>query len=292
MYLDANGEPGRGPKRRWLPRGRRAGDRAWGSRRTQGIRHDAAASADRAGDRLARDGFMLDARRHRRARRGDRANFARQPNVAAMFFNHGQPLQARRALVQTQLGATLRAIGATAASMRSTGAPSPARSSRRAGATAASSPTEDFAAYTVAETAADPLLAIAAMQVLSAPPPSSGGVTLCEMLQILEGLSAARDTAFTRRLERACHDGSDAPRLSRPQLLPRRSRPSSTIPSSGCCRPRTCREIRARIASGPGDAVRDAAAGLPRPHRTPRHDALFGGGPRGQRGIGDLYDEQ
>ncbi len=44
---------------------------------------------------------------------------------------------------------------------------------------------QDFAAYTVTESA--PISCnYRGFTVLSAPPPSSGGVTLCEMLQVLE----------------------------------------------------------------------------------------------------------
>ncbi|MDE3117189.1 MAG: gamma-glutamyltransferase, partial [Pseudomonadota bacterium] len=59
--------------------------------------------------RLARDGYVLepgDAKIF-----GTRAKqFAAQPNVAAIFLNHGKPYQAGDRLVQAQLASTLEAI--------------------------------------------------------------------------------------------------------------------------------------------------------------------------------------
>ena len=79
----------------------------------------------------------------------------------------------------------------------------------------------DFAAYNIGEGA--PLAcAYRGFHFVSAPPPSSGGATLCEILNILEGydLQAAR-LPFGRK--RASDGRGDAPRLHRPQHLSRRS---------------------------------------------------------------------
>ena len=59
--------------------------------------------------------------------------------------------------------------------------------------------------------------------IVSAPPPSSGGVIICEILNILEGYPL-KELGF--RSAQAVHvpDRGDAPRLRRPQQLPRRSR--------------------------------------------------------------------
>jgi gamma-glutamyltranspeptidase/glutathione hydrolase len=133
--------------------------------------------------RLAQDGFILT--------RGDvdvleagSAEFRGQPNVAAIFLNQGVPFKPGERLVQKQLAATLRAISEGGAHAFYRGA--------IAGAVAASAHAhggllteQDFAAYTVTESA--PISCkYRGFTILSAPPPSSGGVALCEMLQVLE----------------------------------------------------------------------------------------------------------
>jgi gamma-glutamyltranspeptidase / glutathione hydrolase len=133
--------------------------------------------------RLAQDGFILT--------RGDvdvldegAAKFREQPNVASIFLNQGRPFQPGERLVQKSLAATLRAI--------SEGGPKVVYQGPIADAVSAASRAhgglltrEDFAAYTVTESA--PIsCAYRGYTVLSAPPPSSGGVTLCEMLQVLQ----------------------------------------------------------------------------------------------------------
>jgi len=133
---------------------------------------------------LAEQGFVLT--------RGDvdvleasTDKFRAQPNVAAVFLKQGAPLQPGDRLVQKDLAATLRAVSAGGADVFYRGP--------IAGAVAAASRAhggiltlEDFAGYTVTESA--PIgCRYRGYTVISAPPPSSGGVTLCEMLQILEG---------------------------------------------------------------------------------------------------------
>jgi gamma-glutamyltranspeptidase/glutathione hydrolase len=133
--------------------------------------------------RLAQDGFILTP--------GDvdvlnvgTAEFRAQPNVAAIFLRRGEPYKSGERLVQKDLAATLRAI--------SEGGPQVFYQGRIADAVVAASRAnggllekQDFAAYTVTESA--PISCVyRGYTVLSAPPPSSGGVTLCEMLQVLE----------------------------------------------------------------------------------------------------------
>ena len=133
--------------------------------------------------RLAQDGFILT--------RGDvevldegAAKFREQPNVASIFLNQGRPFKPGERLVQKNLAATLRAI--------SEGGPEVFYRGPIAEAVSAASHAhrglltrEDFAAYTVTESA--PIsCAYRGYTVISAPPPSSGGVTLCEMLQVLQ----------------------------------------------------------------------------------------------------------
>jgi gamma-glutamyltranspeptidase/glutathione hydrolase len=134
--------------------------------------------------RLATDGFILT--------RGDvdvlaaaTAEFRAQPNVAAIFLNQGAPFKVGERLVQRNLAATLRSIskGGTQAFYRGPIAVAVAAASRAHGGLLT---VQDFAAYTVTESA--PISCrYRGYTVLSAPPPSSGGVVLCEMLQVLDG---------------------------------------------------------------------------------------------------------
>jgi gamma-glutamyltranspeptidase/glutathione hydrolase len=134
--------------------------------------------------RLAEDGFVLT--------RGDvdeleigTAQFRGQPNVAAVFLREGAPFKAGERLVQKNLAATLRAIsdGGAEAFYRGPIAAAVVAAARANGGLLTM---EDFAGYTATESA--PISCrYRGYTVLSAPPPSSGGVTLCEMLQVLEG---------------------------------------------------------------------------------------------------------
>src|SRR3984893_8505419 len=133
--------------------------------------------------RLAQDGFIL--------RRGDTdeldvgtAQFRAQPNVAAVFLHHGVPFKPGERLVQRNLAATLRSIseGAAPPFYRGAIADAVAASSRVNGGLLTP---QDFAAYEVTESA--PISCrYRGYTILSAPPPSSGGVAVCEMLQVLE----------------------------------------------------------------------------------------------------------
>jgi gamma-glutamyltranspeptidase / glutathione hydrolase len=133
--------------------------------------------------RLAQDGFVLT--------RGDvdeldigTAQFRAQPNVAAVFLQHGAPFKPGERLVQKNLAATLRAVsdGGAPAFYRGAIADAVAASSRANGGLLTQ---KDFAAYEVTESA--PISCrYRGYTILSAPPPSSGGVVLCEMLQVLE----------------------------------------------------------------------------------------------------------
>jgi gamma-glutamyltranspeptidase/glutathione hydrolase len=133
--------------------------------------------------RLAQEGFVLT--------RGDIdvldegvAKFREQPNVASIFLNQGRAFQPGERLVQKNLAATLRAI--------SEGGPKVFYQGPIADAVAAASRAhgglltrKDFEAFGVTESA--PIsCGYRGYTILSAPPPSSGGVTLCEMLQVLQ----------------------------------------------------------------------------------------------------------
>ena len=134
--------------------------------------------------KLAEEGFVLT--------RGDvdvladgTEGFRNQPNVAAIFLNHGEPYSPGDRLIQKDLAATLRAISSGGTDAFYHGAIPKALSAASHAHGGLLTP-EDFAAYTATESA--PIsCAYRGYTIVSAPPPSSGGITLCEMLQVLEG---------------------------------------------------------------------------------------------------------
>ncbi len=135
--------------------------------------------------RLAREGFVLTAADADMLARG--APLLRQNAAAARIFLHPDrsPLQAGDRLRQPELAATLQAIADNGPDAFYAGKiPRAVEAASRAGGgiiTAA-----DFAAYRVTET--PPLTCTYRGHLIeSAPPPSSGGTTICEILNILEG---------------------------------------------------------------------------------------------------------
>jgi gamma-glutamyltranspeptidase/glutathione hydrolase len=135
--------------------------------------------------RIAHDGFVLtrfDTDIMQRAT----ATFRRDPTLARIFLHpDGSPLQPGDRLVQPDLATTLQAIADNGPDAFYRGRiPHEVETASRAGGgiiTAA-----DFAAYRITEAA--PLsCTFRDFLFLSAPPPSSGGVTLCEILNVLGG---------------------------------------------------------------------------------------------------------
>jgi gamma-glutamyltranspeptidase/glutathione hydrolase len=134
---------------------------------------------------LARDGFILT--RDDAALIDSKAErIAKDPVAAAVFLRRdGAPLQAGDRLRQPDLAATLRRIAENGVAGFYQGAiPQAVEAASTSGGgviTAA-----DFARYTVTE--GPPLSCSYRGYILySAPPPSSGGTTICEMLNIVEG---------------------------------------------------------------------------------------------------------
>ncbi len=134
--------------------------------------------------RLAQDGFVLD--------QGDAdilaratADIAEQPNAAAIFLKQGKPLAAGDRLIQTELAASLAAIaqeGPDAFYKGSIAAKIVEASTANGGILSH----EDFASYTVTEET--PVrCSYRDYLIVSAPPPSSGGTTICQIMNILEG---------------------------------------------------------------------------------------------------------
>jgi gamma-glutamyltranspeptidase/glutathione hydrolase len=134
--------------------------------------------------KLAEEGFILS--------RGDvdvlgdaTKAFRDQANVAAIFLKNREPFVPGDRLIQKDLAATLRAIsdGGTDAFYHGAIPEAVSAASRAHGGLLT---VEDFAAYTATESA--PIsCSYRGYTIVSAPPPSSGGVTLCEMLQVLQG---------------------------------------------------------------------------------------------------------
>ena len=133
--------------------------------------------------RLAGEGFVL--------LRGDTdilqhgtAKFRGQPNVARIFLHaDGRPLQPGERLVQPELAATLAAIAKDGPVAFYQGHVAAAVASAAA-ANGGILTEADFAAYRATEL--DPVRCdYRGYHVISAPPPSSGGTTLCEILTIL-----------------------------------------------------------------------------------------------------------
>jgi gamma-glutamyltranspeptidase/glutathione hydrolase len=131
---------------------------------------------------LARDGYVLTPGDVKilSARSDD---FAKHPNAAAIFLNKGQPWQVGERLVQANLAKTLTAIakGGSDAFYKGKIAKEVAAASEQNGGLL---DVEDFARYTV--TWSNPVTcSYRGYLVVSAPPPSSGGTTICEILQII-----------------------------------------------------------------------------------------------------------
>jgi gamma-glutamyltranspeptidase / glutathione hydrolase len=116
-------------------------------------------------------------------------SFADQPNVAAVFLNGGQAWKAGDLFVQKNLAKTLSLISKNGTDAFYKGAIADAvvaASSANGGVLSK----KDFESYTVAETA--PVHCnYRGFELISAPPPSSGGTAVCEILNIIEGYPMA-----------------------------------------------------------------------------------------------------
>lgn len=156
--------------------------------------------------RLAKEGFVLQ--------QGDvnilgqrTKDFQKYPNVGAIFLKDGQPYQAGDRLVQPQLAKTLEEISrdGTKAFYHGDIARKVVAASEANGGLLSM---KDFADYTVHWDT--PIkCGYRGYTVVSDPPPSSGGVTVCQILKLLEpyplkdlGYGSARALHFTIEAER------------------------------------------------------------------------------------------
>ncbi len=111
-------------------------------------------------------------------------DFREQPNIAKIFLNNGQPYQAGQRLLQINLANTLMLIAqnGTDAFYKGPIAKSIVEASQQHGGILSLA---DFANYKVQELT--PIECnYRGYTIVSAPPPSSGGVTMCEILNIVE----------------------------------------------------------------------------------------------------------
>lgn len=135
--------------------------------------------------KLAREGFILN--------RGDTdildttiAKFRDDPEAARIFLRpNGDPLQPGDRLIQTDLANTLESIALHGPDAFYQGKiPQAVEAAAKKGGGILTA--KDFADFRIAETA--PITcSYRGYEFVSAPPPSSGGVTLCEILNVLEG---------------------------------------------------------------------------------------------------------
>lgn len=191
MYLDANGRPDAerstvGALSAGVPgtvAGLEYARERYGTRSRQALIAPAIAYAD---------GFTLDGA-DARVLAQDRELLARFPSTAAIFMRHGATLTANTPLRQPDLARTLRTIArlGSAGFYRGEVARRLVASTRAAGGILS---VADLAGYRVRERS--PLTCTHAGQtIVTAPPPSSGGVAICETLGIIgeTGAGTLRD---------------------------------------------------------------------------------------------------
>src|SRR6185312_13454625 len=132
--------------------------------------------------RLAKDGFVLQPGDVRIL--GTSTDFFKQhPNVAATFLDNGQPWKTGRVLKQPQLAATLELIAKDGTRAFYDG-PIAAAVVKASEANGGLLTLKDFQDYTV-QWERPIECGYHGYTIYSAPPPSSGGTTICETLQII-----------------------------------------------------------------------------------------------------------
>ncbi|MDB5732250.1 MAG: gamma-glutamyltransferase [Variovorax sp.] len=134
--------------------------------------------------RLAEQGFVLE--------QGDidmlataTADFRKDPASGAVFLNRGEPFAVGQKLVQKDLAKTLRTISArgTDGFYRGPVGAAIVASSQAGKGILTQADLDQYRTRELAPVECD----YRGFRVVSAPPPSSGGVVICEMLNILEG---------------------------------------------------------------------------------------------------------
>lgn len=137
---------------------------------------------------LAANGFIVSQYLAKQLRSMTQS-FQLKANVASIFLNHHRPFQAGDRLRQRELAHTLKQIAALGPHVFYKGeiARAIVNASKRGGGILSLS---DFASYHI-EILSPLYCTYHRYTIISAPPPSSGGVTLCEILNVLENFSLA-----------------------------------------------------------------------------------------------------
>ena len=133
---------------------------------------------------LARDGFVLEPADAAILAAGTAA-FATDPTMGAIFLDQGRPLRAGQTLVQPDLAHTLEAIAADGPAAFYGGEIGRrlVEASRAGGGLLQPADLTGYEAHITTPVSCT----YRGYEIISAPPPSSGGTALCEILNILEG---------------------------------------------------------------------------------------------------------
>ena len=185
-----------------------------------------------------------------------RERLKRWPATTAIFFNGDQPMREGERLIQLDLADTLRAIAkdGTAAFYRGRTAAQIADAVVKAGGIMSK---DDLANYNPIERAVV-RGSYRGYDIISAPPPSSGGVHLIEMLNILEGYDLAR---LSR--EESLHDMIEAMKRAYADRAVFMGDPNSVkIPVDGLTSKAYAKSLRANIGprSTPSAEIRPGTA--------------------------------
>jgi gamma-glutamyltranspeptidase/glutathione hydrolase len=192
---------------------------------------------------------------------GGTKDFASEANVGAIFLHDGKPWQAGDLFVQKNLAATLKSIAKDGPDAFYKG-PIATAVVEACAANGSILTKQDFADYTVAET--PPVrCSYRGYDFISAPPPSSRGVTLCLILNILEGYpmkdlgfhSAAGIQLTVEAMRHAYVDRNFT--LGDPDFV---NNPLERLLSKDYAA-----QIRAKIVPGKAGSSQDVAPGVP-PH--------------------------
>ena len=236
--------------------------------------------------KLAEDGYVLRQGDVNIYSRGTEV-FSKQPNVAAIFLNHGQPWQVGDRLVQKELAATLKEVSAKGPDAFYKGdiAERVVAASKANGGLLTM---KDFADYTVTET--PPLTcSYRGYRIISSPPPSSGGASICEILNILSGYPMNKLPVHGVK---SVHYMVEAMRHAYVDRNFSLGDPAFREESAGqdLCPPNTPPAIRAAIDPVKATPSSEIGPGKP-PHESDPDHALFGDGQVRQCGRGHLYDQ-
>ena len=179
------------------------------------------AALDRARDLAGRARLRARSGRRRHAARGHRRLPQGPRHRRRSSSTTAQPFAAGETLVQKDLArhaAQHQRNGAPTASTRARSRAAIVASSQAGKGIITQADLDQYATRELAPVECD----YRGFRIVSAPPPSSGGVVICEMLNVLEGYPL-RGLGFGSAQARALPDRGDAPRLRGPQQLPRRS---------------------------------------------------------------------